>query len=66
MHDLGSMLRFLRGLGWMVAIHNDYKLGGEAHTFWLFTHQNGRWIKGEALTDELAVAECIKKTGHNE
>ena len=63
MHDLGSMLRFLRSLGWMVAVHNDYRLGGEHRTFWLFTHVNGTWIKGEAISDELAGAGCIEQIG---
>ena len=27
----------IRAAGWVVACHNDYRLGGAAHTFWLFT-----------------------------
>lgn len=45
----------LRLSGWMVAVHNDYRLNGELHTFWLLTHPNGRWIKGEGKTDEEAI-----------
>ena len=49
----------LRALGWSVAVHNDYKLNGLPMTFWLFTHPNGRWVKGEGLTDEQALAICL-------
>lgn len=30
----------LRSEGWSVAVHNDYRLNGEPHTFWLFTKGN--------------------------
>lgn len=49
----------LRADGWSVAVHNDYRLNGEAHTFWLWTHPNGRWIKGEGGTDEEALSQCL-------
>lgn len=55
--DAGGALAFetlnkIRSMGWSVAVHNDYRLGGEQFTFWLFTENNGhRWIKGEARTD---------------
>lgn len=45
----------LRADGWMVAIHNDYTLDGETFTFWLFTHPEGAWAKGEGRTDEEAL-----------
>ena len=64
MRDLGSMLRFLRGLGWVVAAHSDNLLFGKARTSWLFTHPNGTWVKGEDESDELAVASCIERLGH--
>lgn len=48
----------LRAAGWSVAVHNDYRLNGEPHTFWLFTHPDGRWIKGEGRTDAEALAAC--------
>jgi FAD/FMN-containing dehydrogenase len=51
----------LREAGWMVAVHNDYRLNGEPHTFWLFTHPSGRWIKGEGRTDEIALNECVRE-----
>lgn len=49
----------MREAGWRVAVHNDYRLNGEDHTFWLFTHPNGRWVKGEGRTDDDALAECV-------
>jgi hypothetical protein len=44
----------LRDAGWAVAVHNDYRLNGQAHTFWLFT-KDGRAVKGEGLTDAEAL-----------
>ena len=46
----------LRALGWTVAVHNDYRLNGVAHTFWLLT-KDGRCIKGEGLSDADALKE---------
>lgn len=51
-------VKALRDAGWSVAIHNDYRLAGEPHTFWLFTHPDGRWIKGEGRTDDEAIAQA--------
>ncbi len=48
----------LRAKGWMVAVHNDYRLNGKPYTFWLFTHPSGRWIKGEGETDAQAIADA--------
>jgi hypothetical protein len=39
----------------MVAVHNDYRLNGELHTFWLFT-KDDRAVKGEGKTDAEALA----------
>ncbi|CAH1691575.1 conserved hypothetical protein [Hyphomicrobiales bacterium] len=44
----------IRALGWAVAVHNDYRLGGVAHTFWLFT-KGEIAIKGEGNTDAEAL-----------
>ena len=44
----------LRALGWTVGVHNDYRIHGELHTFWLFT-KGDRCAKGEARTDERAL-----------
>ena len=52
------ILARLRADGWMVGVHNDYRLNGEPRTFWLLTHANGRWIKGEGTTDASALAEA--------
>lgn len=49
----------MRAAGWSVAVHNDYRLNGEPQTFWLFTHPNGRWVKGEASTDAKALAVAL-------
>lgn len=50
------MLADLRAQGWVVAVHNDYRLGGVHHTFWLFT-RGGVALKGEGLSDAEAVAQ---------
>lgn len=51
---------WLRQEGWSVAVHNDYRLDGEAYTFWLWTHPNGRYVKGEGRTDAQALDECLR------
>jgi len=48
----------------MVAVHNDYRLNGKAHTFWLFTHPNGRWVKGEGKTDNEALVQMPRSSKH--
>lgn len=53
---LEKMLEFIRKRGGMVAVHNDYRLNGEFHTFWLFTFPDGTYLKGEGKTDTEAVA----------
>lgn len=58
----GASLEELRAAGWSVAVHNDYRLNGEPHTFWLFTHPNGRWIKGEGRTDDEAITQAAALT----
>ena len=49
----------LRNDGWAVAVHNDYRLQGKNHTFWLFT-RNDRAIKGEGHSDEEALDAAAK------
>lgn len=44
----------LRKLGWLIAVHNDYKLNGKNHTFWLMTKGNIA-LKGEGQTDKEAL-----------
>ena len=53
----------IRAAGWVVAVHNDYVLQGERNTFWLFTHHDGRWVKGEGKTDADALNQ-IRSTLH--
>ena len=59
--DLSKKLKTIRDKGWVVGIHNDYKLKGKFYTFWLFTHPNGNYVKGEAETDEKALDEVLTK-----
>lgn len=50
----------LRRAGWAVAVHNDYQLNGEPHTFWLFTkkiHGTTIAVKGEGPSDAVALNE---------
>lgn len=54
----------IRAAGWAVAVHNDYRLNGIQHTFWLFT-KDGVAVKGEGRTDAFAlnqVRAAIKRT----
>lgn len=44
----------IRGEGWAVAVHNDYRLKGVHHTFWLFT-KGDRNVKGEGHSDAEAL-----------
>jgi len=48
-----SALESLYDQGWVVAVHNDYRLNGGLFTFWGFTRGN-EWIKGEGISDEEA------------
>lgn len=50
---LEDLLKRLRQSGWMVAVHNDYRLDGVdgSFTFWLFTHGAGVFVRGEGRTD---------------
>lgn len=52
-----TTLNHLRKDGWSVAVHNDYRLHGEPHTFWLFT-KGDRAAKGEGRTDAEALHEA--------
>lgn len=56
MSPLPVLLNLIRKEGGMVAVHNDYKMNGEFHTFWLFTFPDGTFIKGEGKTDVEALA----------
>lgn len=50
-----ATLARLRAVGWAVAAHNDYWQADGFHTFWLFTHPSGRWVKGEGVSDAEAL-----------
>lgn len=48
----------IRDDGWFVAVHNDYTLRNEKHTFWLFTkpiHGVTIAVKGEGSSDQEAL-----------
>ena len=60
----------IRLAGWAVAIHNDYRLRGKLHTFWLFTvgaeipgSGDGRYVMGEGTTDARALNVVRDKLG---
>ena len=53
-----AMVEALRKAGWSVAVHNDYRLSGEHHAFWLWTHPDGRYVKGEGRSDVEALTLC--------
>lgn len=59
--DLDIVLAELRGAGWRVAVHNDYRLGGREMTFWLMTHPAGIYLKGEGKTDLEALLAIEKQ-----
>lgn len=44
----------IRAEGWNVAVHNDYRLNGRGHTFWLFT-KGDECVKGEGFSDAEAL-----------
>lgn len=51
----------LRGMGWMVAVHNDYRERGVLKTFWLLTHPaSGRFVKGEGDDDTTALKAALR------
>jgi len=52
----------IRAMGWMVAVHNDYRLNGVFHTFWLFT-KGDRAVKGEGTSDASALNDVRRKLG---
>jgi hypothetical protein len=57
--DMGTLLATMRAADWMVGVHNDYRLTGQRMTFWLFTHPDGRWVKGEGKSDAEALMQCV-------
>lgn len=61
-----ELLADLRNSGWRVACHNDYQYKGRVFTFWLFTHETGVFVKGEAATDLEALAEVVAEIKRRE
>lgn len=57
----GQTLSRLRAAGWMVAVHNDYRLNGTFNTFWLFTRRDGMSAKGEGASDAIALALAAER-----
>lgn len=55
-----DMLDWFRRNGWMVAVHNDYRQHGRLNTFWLLTRSDGRWVKGEGVSDALALQSAME------
>lgn len=53
-----ALLKQFRSAGWSVAVHNDHRIGGVPHTFWLLTHPSGKWVRGEGRTDHDALVQC--------
>lgn len=49
--SMDEIVSQLRADGWRVGVHSDYRLNGEDHTFWLWTHSSGLCVKGEGRTD---------------
>ncbi len=45
----------------MVAVHNDYRQDGKFYTFWLFTHPDGSYVKGEGHRDEDAIEQVYEQ-----
>jgi len=54
-------LETLHNEGWSVAVHNDYRQDGARHTFWLFTHPDGRYVKGEGETEHEALKQAYEQ-----
>lgn len=57
---VSARLARIRAAGWVVAVHNDYRLAGEPHTFWLFT-RGARNVKGEGCSDEYALEQVERQ-----
>jgi|SRR5580704_5704731 hypothetical protein len=54
-------LTAIRELGWTVAVHNDYRLDGRDHTFWLFTKgEQCRQAEGP-VDDEFLILAALHK-----
>ncbi len=52
-------LQTMRENGWALAVHNDYWQDGVRYTLYLFTHRHYGWVKGESVTDLLAILQAL-------
>lgn len=59
----------IRRAGWAVAIHNDYRLNGQACTFWAFTKKLPSGVtvavKGEGESDAVALNAVRHEIAHH-
>lgn len=53
--EVAAIRHRLRERGWMLAVANDYRLKGEWHVFYSFTHPDGIAAKGEGKSDLAAL-----------
>lgn len=58
-----AVLAELRERGYSVAVHNDYYIKDSKawYTFWLFTHSDGHYFKGEGSTDHDALTQVMEQ-----
>jgi hypothetical protein len=55
---VAAIRRRLRDRGWMLAVANDYRLGGRWHVYYGFAHPDGLSAKGEGASDADALREA--------
>ena len=63
--DGGASADDLREAGYSVAVHNDYRLDGKFHTFWLLT-KDRKCYKGEGTSDTMALNQIREQVGMKE
>ncbi len=58
-----ELLNELRLRGWLVAIHNNYRQSGYSGvlSFWLFTHEDGRYLKAEGSNDVSCLGSILMR-----
>jgi hypothetical protein len=59
LRTVDERLHYIRGKGWTVAVHNDYRIDGVEMTFWLFTKIDHA-VKGEGDSDLEALGIVIE------
>jgi hypothetical protein len=55
-----KLLEIIRSRGWQVAVHNDYRMGGQDMTFWGFS-RGDEWVRGEGKTDGEALHSVLEQ-----